>query len=460
MNVLVINGSPKGRDSVTYQTIRFLQKKFPKDAFEVIHAGEDIEVLEQDMSGVCEAVERADMLLFAYPVYTFMAPAGLHRFISALKAQDIDMKGKYATQITASSHFYDVTAQRYIEDNCRDMGLKALGGFYEETKDLLDKVGRLQIITYWNYIKHIIDKETLTCREIRPEAADQYTDNYNDNDEGDDKLSYDKLSDDKLNNDKLSDDKLNNDKLSNDKKGGVRRNKNSKYSVVIVTDCSRDNIRLRRMIIDFRRLLPYESHVINLQNYDLGEGCANCHACMPDAYEEDADDFEAFIYRKLERADSIVYAFTIKDHSMGVPFKSFDERRFCDRYIDALSGKPTAYIVDGELSREENLKFILEARSQIGKSFTAGVATNEGVGADTMEGCADKLAYALEHRIRFNENFYGAGAKALLRSSDTVIMMKLFNRLMRQPFVSEKVEYKITDAINELYEKVIDGKSL
>ena len=38
MKVLVINGSPKGKNSVTYQTIRFLQRKFPKDEFEVIHA--------------------------------------------------------------------------------------------------------------------------------------------------------------------------------------------------------------------------------------------------------------------------------------------------------------------------------------------------------------------------------------------------------------------------------------
>ena len=49
MKILVINGSPKGKNSVTYQTIRFLQRKFPKDEFEVIHAGAQIGALEQDM---------------------------------------------------------------------------------------------------------------------------------------------------------------------------------------------------------------------------------------------------------------------------------------------------------------------------------------------------------------------------------------------------------------------------
>ncbi|MDE5561189.1 MAG: NAD(P)H-dependent oxidoreductase, partial [Bacteroidaceae bacterium] len=167
MNILVINGSPKGKNSVTYQTIRFLQKKFPKDEFEVIHAGATIVQLEHDMSAVCEAAERAEMILFAYPVYTFIAPSQLHRFISLLKEQDIDVKGKYATQITTSKHFYDVTAHRYIEDNCRDMGMKVIRGFSEDMSDLIGKVGQLQIITYWNYIKHIIEKENSIFVEER-----------------------------------------------------------------------------------------------------------------------------------------------------------------------------------------------------------------------------------------------------------------------------------------------------
>lgn len=39
MNILVINGSPKGVNSITYQTVRFLQNQFPKDEFKMLHAG-------------------------------------------------------------------------------------------------------------------------------------------------------------------------------------------------------------------------------------------------------------------------------------------------------------------------------------------------------------------------------------------------------------------------------------
>ena len=160
MKVLVINGSPKGRNSITYQTIRFLQRKFPKDEFEVIHAGAQIHALEQDMWLVKEGVRNAQMILFAYPVYTFTVPSQLHRFLTLMKESGINVSGKYMMQITTSRHFYDVTAHRYVEENCKDMGMRILRGFSADMEDLLTKKGQLAVITYWNYTKHIIQEET------------------------------------------------------------------------------------------------------------------------------------------------------------------------------------------------------------------------------------------------------------------------------------------------------------
>ena len=117
MNILVINGSPKGEHSITLQTIRYLEKCYPFAHFEVIHVGQRIKALEKDFSSVISAVERADLLIFSYPVYTFIAPYQLHRFIELLKASGASLEGKFATQLTTSKHFYDVTAHRYIQDN-------------------------------------------------------------------------------------------------------------------------------------------------------------------------------------------------------------------------------------------------------------------------------------------------------------------------------------------------------
>lgn len=438
MNVLVINGSPKGKNSITYQTVRFLQKKFTKDEFEVIHAGAQIVRLEQDMSEVAEAVKKAQMILFAYPVYTFIAPSQLHRFIACLKEQGIDLSGKYMTQITTSKHFYDVTAHRYIEDNCRDMGMRVLRGFSADMNDLLTKKGQLQVITYWNYVKHIIARETSPFEEETDRTP--------------------------------------------------LKEKNRKYRIVIVTDCTRENERLRQMIIDFRKAIPYVSHVVNLQDFSFRGGCLGCFHCAADGTCVYQDGFDDFLRNKIQRSDSIVYAFSIKDHSMGALFKTYDDRQFCNGHRTVTMGKPTAYLIDGEFSQEENLQMILEGRSQVGGNFLAGIATNEGVGADSPKTCADKLAYALEHRITVNENFLGVGGKKIFRdlvfemqgmmqadhkfykenhfydfpqkNIGTILFMKLVGLLLRMPGSKAQMQSKMTEGMLMPYEKIITGNPL
>ena len=39
MNFLILNGSPKGKDSVTLQTCLYLEKLYPAHRFAVLHAG-------------------------------------------------------------------------------------------------------------------------------------------------------------------------------------------------------------------------------------------------------------------------------------------------------------------------------------------------------------------------------------------------------------------------------------
>jgi putative NADPH-quinone reductase len=114
MKILVLNGSPKGEYSITLQTVHFLEKLNTQHQFQVLHVGRQIKSLEKDFSKAGEMLHEADLILFSYPVYTFIAPYQLHRFIELMKSSGIDFTGKFATQITTSKHFYDVTAHRYI----------------------------------------------------------------------------------------------------------------------------------------------------------------------------------------------------------------------------------------------------------------------------------------------------------------------------------------------------------
>ena len=117
MKIAVINGSPKGKYSITLQTVRYLEKKYPEHEFCILNAGQQIKSLEKDFSKAAELLESSDAVLFSYPVYTFFAPSQLHRFIELMKLNRVCVKEKYATQISTSKHFYDITAHKYIEEN-------------------------------------------------------------------------------------------------------------------------------------------------------------------------------------------------------------------------------------------------------------------------------------------------------------------------------------------------------
>ena len=57
MEILVINGSPKGKHSVTLQTVNYLQILHPEHHFEVLYAGQTIKALEKDFSPALAAID-------------------------------------------------------------------------------------------------------------------------------------------------------------------------------------------------------------------------------------------------------------------------------------------------------------------------------------------------------------------------------------------------------------------
>ena len=72
MKILVVNGSPKGENSITLQTMLYIQAFFPDNEYEFIHAGQRIKQLEADFSEANKLLEWAQLIVFCYPVYTFL----------------------------------------------------------------------------------------------------------------------------------------------------------------------------------------------------------------------------------------------------------------------------------------------------------------------------------------------------------------------------------------------------
>ena len=151
MKLLIVNGSPRGRYSVTLQSCLYLEKCFPQHEFEYLNVGAAIHSFEKDMASALKAMVSAELIIFSYPVYTFLAPSQVHRFMELLKKNKAALKNKYVTQFSTSKHFFDVTAHRFMEDNFRDMGMKVIKGLSADMEDMLSEKGRKELRSFFEY---------------------------------------------------------------------------------------------------------------------------------------------------------------------------------------------------------------------------------------------------------------------------------------------------------------------
>ena len=443
MKILVLNGSPKGEYSITLQTVRYWEKLYPQHSFEVLHVGQRIKALEKDFSAVKPMVEQADLLLFSYPVYTFIAPCQLHRFIELLKASDISMEGKFVSQLTTSKHFYDVTAHRYIQDNCQDMKMKYIRGLSADMDDLTTKKGQKEARDFFKFLCWSMKQNVFEALPAEPEKDVHLP------------VSIPK------------------------NQGRVK-----KGDVVIVTDCKEEDVQLSRMIARFRAVLPLKTRVVNLQEYPFKGGCLGCFSCAVSGKCIYKDGFDRFLREEIQTAHSIVYAFSIKDHSMGALFKMYDDRQFCNGHRTVTMGMPMGYLVSGNYSQEFNLQMIMEGRAQVGGNFLAGVATDETDPDTEIDRMAKSLVFALKNHYNPPQNFYGIGGMKIFRDLiwlmqgmmradhkfykahgqydfpqkkfGRMLMMYLVGGLLASPKLKKKMGNKMNEGMLMPYKKVLD----
>lgn len=383
MKIAVINGSPKGKYSITLQTVLYLQRKFPEHTFEVLHAGQKIKALEKGFTSAKQLMESADAVLFSYPVYTFLAPSQLHRFIALAKENGVCLQGKYATQISTSKHFYDVTAHKYIEENALDLGMGYIRGLSADMEDLLTEKGQKEAEQFFERFLWAV-KEDICVRKTEPPKEYKF--------------------------------------VETTVPQAVNEQPFANKDIVILTDNTDASSNLSRMITRLRMRLPFESRIVNIAEYPLAGGCLGCFRCAVSEKCVYKDGFDSFLRENIQKADAIVYAFTVSDHSMGARFKMYDDRNFCNGHRTVTVGMPIGYLVSGPYSAEHNLATVIEARSETGGNFLAGVATDEENPDLQVDQLAKSLTFALETGHTAPRNFWGVGGMKIFR--DLIYQMR------------------------------------
>lgn len=381
MKILVINGSPKGNYSVTLQTCEYLRILHPEHEFTVFNASTKIKSLEKDFSQCIKLFNECELIIFSYPVYTFTVPSQLHRFIELIKENNVDLTGKFATQITTSKHFYDVTAHEFIRENCFDLGINFINGLSADMNDLLTENGQKQADAFFNYIlwcienKHF-EKPKRTKHIFEPVLADMP------------------------------------ECISTATDGNI----------IVLTDAKKDDLSLNAMISRFCAVSKRKTRVINISDFNMSGGCLGCLKCAATGQCVYKDGFSEILRNTLQKADAIVYAFTIRDHSMGSLFKMYDDRQFCNGHRSETAGMPVGYIVSGSLETEDNLRMIIKGKCEVGGNFLCSIATDEYDTDTAIDKLSDTLEYALANSYVQPSNFLGVGGMKIFR--DLVYSMR------------------------------------
>lgn len=413
MRVLVINGSPAGENSITLQTVHFIAKFYQKTSFEILHAGQKIKSFEKNFDEVAEALGRADLILFCYPVYTFLVPAQLHRFIELIKESGTDLSGKYATQISTSKHFYDITAHAFIRDICQDLGLRYVRGLSADMEDLLGRKGQKEALAFFRYVRWNMKRgycEPYPDRKDGPALRDDREgrkggDSREDREyrEGGDSREGRECG------------KGGKDRPFAEDSPKERRASGRRIAVVADLPVQGEESALRDMVDAFTAASSASCDVINIREFPFRGGCLGCFHCAADGTCVYQDGFDTFLRENIQKADAVVYAFAVRDHSMGSLFKTFDDRQFCNGHRTVMRGKPVGYLVEGDLSGETNLQTVMEARAQVGGNFMAGTACSGPLAEAQVRQLAETLDFAVSTGYNPPANFYGVGGMKIFR---------------------------------------------
>ena len=449
MKILVINGSPKGNNSITLQTLLFLEKLFIEHQFTFLNVGKKIKHYEKNFDEIKEELENTDIIIFSYPVYTFLVPYQLYRFIELLKENNVNIKNKFATQVSTSKHFYDITAHKFVEENCLDLGLKYIKGLSADMEDLIEKKGQDDAINFFNYL--------IFCAENNLNIKE------NTNNKKIEKIVYKRKTEDNGANNKEKD-------------------------ILILTNCSDKDESLRNMIEDFKSIFPYKTREINIRDYKFHGGCLGCFGCAITGKCVYKDGFDDFLRKDIQTADAIIYAFSIENHYTHSSFKLYEDRQFCNGHRMVTEGMPVGYIISGDYDKEYNLQTLVEARCEVGGNFLTHVANDCNRDAyDELLKLSSIMKYAIDNKCTRPKNFYGVGGMKIFRDLIYVmqglmkedhkyykkhnvydfpqkqrmkmLQIKLVGALISIPSMQSKMKNKMNEYILMPYKKIIDNAS-
>jgi len=134
MNILVLNGSPKGESSNTFKvTTAFLEglNRNEKDNIEIVNISKTkIDhchgcfacwtktpgncIIKDDMEGLIEQYIKADLIVWSFPLYYFGMPSKIKAFLDRLLPTNLPYMDLNADGTSGHAPRYDLSHQRHV----------------------------------------------------------------------------------------------------------------------------------------------------------------------------------------------------------------------------------------------------------------------------------------------------------------------------------------------------------
>lgn len=382
MNICVINGSPKGKQSITLQHIRYWMKKHPEHTVDIVHVSAKIIAVEKNRTLFDEITGKmaaADAVVWSFPVYYALIPSQLKRFVELLfeRCRPGLFKDKYTSAFTTSINYFDHTAHNYMQGVCEDLGFRYVKSYSAHMHDFFDTDKREKMNRFFQWFIQMVEQHMPVPRKYgahRPAT-----------------VSYEPAP--------LKD-------------AGIT----SDLQILLLTDGKEEDRNLNRMVDVFQKSTSMAVRVCNIHEIPMKNGCLGCCTCGYDNTCKQKDGFTQFFNDNLKAADIIVIAGTIRDHYLSSTWKRFFDRSFFNGHAPVLMGKRLGFIISGPLSGIQNLREQLELFGEGWHMKTTGIVTDEyGTSEEIttqIHAFAKELDLMSQGDVEFGSKFYRvAGAK-------------------------------------------------
>jgi len=386
MKIIVLNGSPKGSESVTLQYVAYWRKCFPNHEYEIVHTAQNIFLYEKKpavFEQVMKKVAEADLILWAFPLYFLLVHSSYVRFIELIfeRGQEDVFRGKYTAAVSTSIHFFDHTAHNYIHAVCDDLRMKYIGGIPAHMMDLMDTDKLPGLQAEFRRWLEAVEKKIGTIPAFAPIRENGY---------GEYRSQL-----------------------------PVPERIRTKKQTVIVADLPQGDSAIGRMVDRFRSSFP-EAELISLRDIKMGP-CMGCLRCGFDNHcvYEGKDDLIELHRVKILTADAVVFAGAMAGRYLSSTWQRYLERTFNRTHQPTLTGKQVVYLVSGPLSQNSNAREVLQGYTETMGGNLVSIVTDEVPESAVIDSAIDSTAEILgryaDTGVRQPISFLGIAGMKLFR---------------------------------------------